>query len=1008
MGEYYEEANLKWELDEKMEFLVLAHQFYVIAARSRDDGILSMFLNKKFVGGKSIMVSGFIDHLHNSITNPEVLPFLEMMHSLEPKPLALAQTTQWCYWSERQIRVSTEWIGRGKLIISLDGNIFTLCVLNRDIESIEHRVASSVALSKNAQNYFLNCLEEFNLNMFKLITPQEGVLYFSIDNENNLGFFSGNNAKLGVQSTKYDTQFDISYYNNTFKHNFMQGYHYIELQHINRKLYTYDTFVIKRKSKDLFDCIDWDSTSDESKNNFMRILLSGDYGEIDSMEYDKQDLISNFLCSDLYKLFYKARGRDSDIRQTVWEDILTQINYSEDIFPTLYENLGLDEIESVLPRGKKDNLALYLYYETDNNDLRILRQRLARTTDEDEKVMILTNVILSIKDKSGIAKLPEIGDPEEFSKFKKDNLDNYSWMSVLTILISALYNGYKMLDDKKKIDIAKLTGRAFTRFDKFENFFLMDIWRKSDRYLHDYAALTIEQGVMHRILEYIHGGKYAFAEFARTFRSSILSNVPRHPYYESNWHTLIANMYRFFYCQVYQKTEPKQFFPASILRHANFDRLDLTENMELAIETGSHAPIVPPVLKILVSVKIEDDFSPRLMDLIQNSLATLCTDKKAVEMGRLGFIDYMDDEEIEVSYKAKKPSKKIKICRTIDTLVGYTNSKASNNNFATATKIIIPYMRCEVLDINSPNGKERFFVYNYSTRGEGSNPMPKKYQQLHKDYIDYYGINEFVIPAVTASLKKEIKLDLNNEYKIDNLSQTLQVTNQDSYTDDLAIRLKKEFDIPAENTEVEQIVKSNKTPVAKFTAIRTTIKKIIKENSHGDGNVALDKIIADFCNNNDIGKSVFDRGEKIKNNLNVSFRNPNPVLLKTSQFKTEYKQANTLLNDRFGSILTDDIILSQAQKTHLLGSFKLLRSNFKAHNQLNESAVCSTLMDVLSTVKEGRPDTQSTCFEEEVKQMMNELMERLSSLSPCDEDELTPPSYSNVHWKFRNRRRQHI
>jgi hypothetical protein len=1000
---YYDKGSVQHEVPEKIKKCIVIYYFYIIAARCRDDVLADMLVSKDIDPEGLTRVSNIYERMKLINPAPETWQFIDLLTSIEPKKINLSTFTQWAYWVGKQARIGDEWVGNGTFDISLDHHIMRIHVKNRDIIEVEHKENIPFNFSNNAQVYFDLLLQKYNLQYLRAVTPKEGDIYFGVSMSGDLGYHTGNNIALGIQQTRMSSNLDLSIHNLLTMHNYHSGEHYIEFDHVNRKLTTFDSLVFHENKANLFKCIDWEEVPFSAKDRFFGILTSGDYGGVEDFNYKKDEIIDNFLTTDLYKLFYSCKQKKININDFIWSDIVNKMEYDEDIFPTMYENLGLKELEGILPKSRKDNLALYLYYDTMNEDLMKLRAKIS-TADTDEAKKLLISLTSQLKDNTGIVTLPEIGDPKEFELFNAKDTPNYILVDYYTLIISACYQGYRKMKDVQKIKIWELTKKTFQNLDQFLYYFWEPYMSGETSHLTSYKAVTIKQGILHKIIEFIHADRVAFTEFAIYFRKTSLKNFPRHPIYEDDWQILTAKLHIAF--EQYGLNDDNVLrTPSNCIRNYKFESLESSEDIRYVDRSAPALCALNPLLCFQMSFTPEEELNLSAWELIQNDLGGFNFSREDVQQSKVSLQDYLEDEEIKMVIKKKNKSDKVFLCKTSNQLASLCNSPTGRQNIAIACRYIIPFLPCKTLYLKGPRGVEIYFAYNYSLKGSYTSDMPRIIKDLAK-FDRYYQTQAFEMPHDhrLRMLDTTFTLDLSAPPRLELIEKNYNIESSDTYNDELIVWLTKEFNLPETVVkDLKAICSSNKAATVKFRNIKQLINEHSKNQEDKEG--SLDAMIKKVFKSTKVA-DVSLEVKKMKLDMNISTKNPTRIIERATTYKREYKQGNSLLNGKWGLLITESLIMTQVNKDFMIGSLKMLSKNLRSIARKNEASVCSVIIDMISGAAVGISDTQTKIFEEEIKDLINKMMCIVNEAEEREE-ELYPPEYSgsglnmyNFSWRL--------
>jgi hypothetical protein len=992
---YNDLKTLTTSLDDNLSMMINAYYFYVIYLRTRDDELAVTPISKKIGGGTVNNIPNIASKFTNYKT---IIPFLRLLETNETKVIKLENFRDWAIWTKRQGKVSDSWVGRGILEMNLGGLYFKITVINNFIEKIEHNCLETTLFNDLTTKFFYLFMRNANLNYLMQINPDENKLYFGVNQEGQLGLFKGNSITTGVQSTFVNSQLDFSSYKYNMNHNYMFGKHYIEMNKINYHLTALDELIFKDSKINIFDVIDWSSISKSSKNIFMKAIFSGDFGTIDNVNFDKEELISKFLSTDLYKFFYKNSLENKTLTQALWDDILQHLTYSEDIFPTLYESLGLEDLEKILPQNRKDNVALYLFYDTNNDDLLTMRRKAFKIENEDERKKYILEVMLAIKDQHGLITLPEIGDPEEFNKFQYLKINFSNLCSIVQVLSEALLSGYNNLSLKSRQDLSLIYPNVVSNSSMFASIFLYEAYF-NELIIDEYTALTPNQIFIHELISKIFEEKSAFVEFAREFRGTIMKNVPRHPRYEDQWQELIANVFQRVYTRKPGKKE-KDLIPANTIKIAKLTKFKYSWANEHDIEFVKNRPICPPILSLFMSTDHLNQVDGR--DHSWANLNKFVFTHKSILDQKTEWIDFITDDcgFKTAFFRAKKESMKVSIAPTLTHLVRLLNSKKGKENIAIITSFFDPKLPSKEVILEDNRGiKHIMFAYNLNNNMKDV-PVKNKTKLLNKSYYKYI---DFYLPHIDNRLPFEIERDTKTievNFEVPPVFEVVKTVmtpeNNESYGPELTTFLQETFNLNEEVCdEINKINNSSFTAIGKYQRIRAIILKFQKESTKFELDKILQRIFKDWkAVNLDISAGV-----SAKVNLSKTTENPNELIQQFTSYKKEFKQGNTIINNQWGPILMEKIKLTQGVKMHLMANLKLIIQQLKIANLKNEMAMCRYMQEIVKNSAETLiMDSNSQKFDEELRVLMTE---QISKITMNDDGDILPvPENQLVEWEF--------
>jgi len=1002
--DFVEQSKIEYEMESIVKKMILLYYFYIIYSHTKNDEIAAITIDPNIMGGKTYTVSTAIEAIHNHMPYPQYLQYLSLIETQTTKQINLANYNNWTIWTKKQSKIGDMWVGQGEFICKLDDDFIRFTVLNKNIIKVEHKRYHSLTISETARKYFYMILKEFDLTFALPIVPEMGKLYFGLNEQMSLGFHTGNNAILGVQSSIHNSSFDVTIYDRNYSHNYYNGRHFIEIGNVNYRLNTIDEIIFEKNKTSIFDIIDWDTISLASKNVFMNAYFSGEYGSLTGIEFDRNQLIDAFLSTDLYRMFYKNKDSNFNITQIIWDDITSNVHNSEEAFPTLFENLGIKELESIMPKSKKDHLLLYLYYDTNNEDLRTLRVKLGNMTSDSERLEFVSKLITLLQDEKGLITLPEVGDPQEFQKYTKNNLSHEVWLSTMELIANALYQGYLTLSESSRIELSKLGPYLFKTPDDIVYAIMRSNCDLKALYLNEFRAFTNISLFIHQLLTKIFNEKQAFADFAVKFRKTHMRSVPRHPYYEKEWQTLLAEMFKWFYC-----TSSRNYnLPSYVVRKKHMETIEhnFTEYNPHDICVTSVNPLsirffmrTNPIEKELLEKQIT------YKEIEDENLATLLF-IDSNKNDRSNIINLIEENFDATMVKRKKAASKVVLCQSIYDCIDFCNSNYSNNNLAVASPFIHNMYPSKKVILSTNKGNNVvFYLYNFSETNYAE--TSRNEMRIIDEYKSYYNVikeKKFsLIPE--PELKESIKFDILTAPRLDNLITSASITSQDTYNDQFINFLSEHYNLTDEDQVcLSKIFSMNISAIGKFQRLKKYINDKIKID---DPFSNIDQLLQEMFNKTQKGKINLDIDEfkVLKLGLAKTDRNPSKTIERLTTYKKEFKQADTLLGFKYGDLLVENLTLTPSIKEYLVTNFKILSKQLKNIGDKNGQATCLVAANLITSIKEGRQSSEANSFDEDMRILINHLQKKLLD-DEDDSDEIPEPVYQMPEWHYKTNKRK--
>nr|QOE55579.1 RNA-dependent RNA polymerase [Macrophomina phaseolina mycobunyavirus 1] len=984
------ETHIQFKIDRQYIDYITACFFYFIWKKSHIDQLSSLPIKITDLG--QFELNNILSACGKGNLRADWFTLMNLIEYDEGRKIVLNNIDNWAIWLDRQVRVGTEWVGKGKILFKIKSNYFILHTRNREITKVTHKSRDPVIFDATA-SYFINeILNDSKLNLYSTVVADQNDLYFGVNNEGVLGLHNGTNIRLGIQNTHYDNWIDVSIFDNAYTHSFNYGKHYIEKQGSNEHVYTLDEIIFNKNRKNIIELIEWEGVNKREKEILFEIFMSGKYGSLPELNYDKKELLERILQTDIYRLYYnKTVKQKINLYNVFWGDIITQAQHSLDIFPSLYENLPVSNLEKLLPSSDKEKIELLTYYEIEDRNVLNFWTNINRFSSDAERIAYASTILKELKEQGGLVLLPDIGDPNEFMKYECDigptpKLPIYVIQDLITTVAEALLNSFNTSNNTFRKKIFNLYKKDLRNFDDFLSLFY-DL-NHTNIVFDDYIGLTVKQMVVHELIENSFEDKMCFIEYSKSFRGTQFRNIPRHPVYKMDHHKLIANVYKYV-----NKFRVKDY-PAQIQRYfmKTKNLLGKLQEFREPNETLTEMSF-PPILGHWYDLsKIQLDATPK--EKLDNNINTL--NYQEVKESLLDYESLREDLEVYISLKRKlEPSRLIIPSSQRD--AAHLIEETKNEKTQVASLCFVPKQKCYTFQL----GNNQYFVYNINP--DTANKLKLKpcklggFNQLYNQYIEHYVLSGFDLSRFQelAQFSPEVKLPTPSSRIIET---KFNVTDPTIYDSRLYNYLKETFEIEDEDilTDIDAVINSNTVPSVKIIKL----KSIINQYSRGRiSSRTIENFISDFLKEN-FGKiKIGGQTNNIQDALKLVDTNKNKLIEETTSYKKEFKQYNTILDFKFGKILTDEVIISEGTKQHLISNLKILIKQMAMMKKKNEAAHCRLLLESLITIKTGVPNTEGLKFDELVRNVMTDIAKLLDEES--EESEPDEPEYKNDAWNLR-------
>jgi hypothetical protein len=1020
----YIKGNIKHSnFDKNVVQAVMGFYLYSIYKKTRVDDLASTIVK---VGGKNFELRNINNILDGDVVPAEYIPFINFLEHTDSKPINMKNLTNYAYFTDRQGRIGQDWIGEGKLNLKLEDVHIIMKIMNTQVTEIKYDVKENYVFNENTSTFLFRLMKSLNLNYLNIITPEVGKYYFGLDENNLLGIFDSSRISLSISKNVFDYGIRTKFIEDTY-HEFYNGKHYVKSKNFNIRLYTLDNIIFEENKYDIVDMINWDECSEGSKKWFFKVLYRGDYGDFEDLEFDKAQLKDNITKTSLYKFYYNkvVKKENKSMKEAFWEDILATLNYSNEIFPTLYESVELSSLESILPKDKIDTINVYNFFSTDNEEILNLRRKLNSIKDENERMAYYSNLLIRLGNKATLTLLPEVGDPEEFKKFDHKKNPDFFWLNFASVLTDALITAYNLFSINHKNSVLRnqKTEVPITEVNIYK--ILLTPYLNRPAYsISEYQALTQNQILIHHLIEIIFNSNEYLQSFSFIFRKTFFKNLPRHPIYYFDWQKIIAEYFmaanlRFISIEninirasmvrnykiaqrkinigdyeIFKTFEDDEYIHL-IKQSLELEAEDLDDFIKEEIGYKRFFPTPIPLIPIMTVISDGELDEMNIVNVERNSLHIMST---AIEdaMERKEFIDdFFDDSGGEYKIIRKQDSRNMKICFSQD--LPYFNNYEENLHYTPLTNIFFENKQTYYKVI----GGEMFFVNNINpdmVERNGLKLVTEKMASFREKYLVYYKESK----PIETFIEKEIKpvdmdklIDVNIE--LEKIKKAIDVTSSETYTENFAKELKELFRLNDEDGDLlKSIVNMKISPLGKYQRIRQVV-----QNSKGDMSSILEKEISRIFKTQ-MAKITLPSVDSRQVSISNTISKPRKALVSMTSYKEEMQQIEALTKDNFGLIMTGKIVINKIDKRYILQNLKLLQKTLIGTKFKEAKSFIRILDDIVSSADEGSNNHLGNLFLDYCKSELTELSE---ILVPEMEDEIFEPEYENIEWNVLKRGR---
>nr|WGH72967.1 MAG: putative RNA-dependent RNA polymerase [Trichoderma gamsii mycobunyavirus 1] len=884
--------------------------------------------------------------------------FINLIGHFEESIIDLSNYSNWAFWLDRQIKIGDDWVGDGKLLISIGLKKYILNIRNDLVLSAIGDHMDEVIFDTPSVNFIQKLFENMGLRLSIVDVKMSNLKYLGYSEANNFGSLHHNNVMVGcpILPWENDKLDDLQY-----AYRYESGGHFIRYNSYWARLHTLDSLVIKLHGLNIFNLLNLDDLSNESQSRLIYRILGGSYGLTNDINFFKEDILNDIRSTDLYKLIYnKIIINKETISNVFWNDMVNNIITEEDFMPKLYESTGLNELQKLLPQEKKDTLLLYKYYDETRDDVFNVINKLSAIEDYNKKIEAYSSIILNLKDSDGLTKLPDIGDPDFFRFWVYDNnISAAYWINAVDDLIEAMTGSFKYLKNNKQQKICNHIKGDLTNYYLQKAFFK----KITVAAVHntDFIALDYDQMIVHATLDEIFDDRRSFSEFTRLLRKTSLNNVPRHPRYRLDWHCLLANMFKYFRLSNFED-DVIDLLPASYIRK---ERL-----IDVKVDNNKPEP-TPFGVMFGLYYKNElpfDSYICHINDLnkFDTSLTGLQNDKSLVE-------DYVDDLDVTFDYERQSQYREI-----FEPTKRLEKPKAG---FAYSSEYYMPLRQ-----VFKDNNK---YIYNINpdvASNKGFRTSDFKFENYcYKKYLKAYLIQIEIKETVPQNISIDLDLSLSEK----NFSRIFDLHRPETYDEKLYLRLIQKYDLSSHSKQlIKTIISSEAMPLFKASQIRSIIRGSTNKSS------SFNEMIQQVLKNQSLNLSFeLDTGVNRRDdiaNLLISVKDKTGLIYNSTSLKIEYKQFKALFGGSFDDIIAGNIKMPEHKLKSFSNMIKIMIKHYKSIKSPNETSILRTLSSLLTSVKIGSLNPEGEILESLIHDYLSKL--RFEETDEEDISEIDEPT----------------
>jgi hypothetical protein len=949
----------KQEIDDSIIALVNSLYLFHLAKLSKDADLMMLPIK---IGGRTLTLNSVYDYI--STMDDIYTSFTYYIGSTDNTTIDLHTLPGFAIWIDRQYKVVGEWVGKGSLYVKLKEVNLIFYANNNIIERCETDSEQDFILGQSECDFLNLILENNNLNIENIPRGAAGH-YIGYNKSGQMSICKGELARLGVPcylncdiKSLIPKQVQIHY---------DYGKYIARFNGNNYTVQTFDGMCYKVNKGRLFDLTDWDSMSAYQKSLLLKASTSGRFGDVGLLNYDLDDIITNFMNTELYRTFYKNTIKDKqDLLRVIWSDVLNSTTSSDEILPIMFENTGLADITKILPESKKDNLRILQFFNTDSNLLFNLKSNIASLDSDSMKVDYLIKVIGDIGNNPALAKLPEIGDPAAFTQlsYQKKNLTINSCNTLWSDFSHAIVKGFEKLNTRDKQSILRGSKSGFDFNHVYKTF--LELLTIKEVEINEYSSFNFDTLMVHSCLDKIFSNQYALLAFSKELRVSSLSKVPRHPLYKEEWQKLLASFYKYAAC-------PR-------LQPENLDHIPELQKYRIK-PTELERPFISPLISLPYETDFDfDDLNEYTIQLY--ALGRFETTQNKFEMSKAVIEDFIDEEEQEWDRVRTKEGRNI----TVKLEAG---PQALSGTVATRTFVPLKNVFSKYIQ------KKKYYLYNCNpdiAKSEGWIPDNCSYElRTCKKFENFYSEE----PPLMYKKLLEIKQIPNFAMPTTHFIQTYNLHDPATYNDSTFKQMAESYNMDSKEKEVfKEVFFSNKSPIVKAMNIARYLNKMNdKETDLGELiNKALNRLTANIHIDN-LSEDL------VRLDYLSAGANKRDILLKASGFKDEILQLDTLFPKLASDLVIGNVKLDNFRKSSLSKQLNTIILHYKSKNMRDKVAFFSFLKRFLKSLDE---DSNSNHLGLQLEESIRILIDKNSEDITDDEDTddaFDEPKHEVMTWR---------
>jgi hypothetical protein len=918
----------------------------------------------------------------SKLKNRSYADFMYLSMATANQKVDLNNYDNFAFWNQRQIKTKSGWVGRGSLVMRIDGTNINFIMKNRQVESvhISHDIEGKI-FSEQASEFIIIFFKTLNIDFVFSNYDFSDKVRFGYNRENRLGFHKSKECTLIIGFDLLLDFVDLDMSGGSYK--YINSKHTYTVKGKTIPLETFDTCLLRKEGLASFlEILDMEGNNEEEINQLCGIMLTNHQEFGREYAYDIEDLFKNFRGSELYRFMIQHMEKKNGNKVTpirfIWEDMMNNMKTDVELKESLESIFSGTEIGDLIDDENLNQINRFLLYEIDDINLLRFKESLAGLSREEMMTTILSKMRNIGVEQTSLILMDDVGSYDSFKKFNKLNAKKFDISTVHGILRDLNYSITSVVEDfsemKKQdllypfLDSRKLNGQTLDKL--LEMMFYADYTATS--FLRSLPGIQFYLVLIKRMLKNIFSNHQTFSDWSNYASNTMLRLFPRLPQFEDEWLKLTEDLYEIMLMKAVQRErdESEQIKTRQFYRRMKTTNLLFQKSKDGKFEFK---------LRKLVPAELEDIYAPlyystkytygknlnlEITDIVMSGLHENVYHKQGNE-------DIKDTIALDYDVRLRPHSNFFHKYKDVHTnkgefMIGLGPIEAAlclqTNLFK---RNFVPVITDSYIETTRPpiiidgsllNLEHNMFLYipeddNMAKLISGStSKLDQSTKNEFDDVIYSISSDDFEIMDLLNETN-ERQVDIGE--KIASLETNLVYDNFDimsdkSYNNELVEFLISNYKVSDEDaTKIENIVFSQNTPIKKFQQIR----KIIKKTSINSD--SFEQVLAEALGETinsiegfDENKSKINRIEKYLTSINYNING----LLKTTSDPVAIKQLDDLTGGLLIDILRKEVNITNTAKKHLLSTYKMLFMQNKGTTRKDIRAALRFMIDMLEEI----------------------------------------------------------